>query len=157
MRYCVQTFHCDFSLALIPSPSLSPHTRCRRHRGNNDPWAQREGDSQPAGEKHHRDHVHHHRHPELAEIREPHFGRVRLHLLHRPDDHFPRVAGLLLYPEVSICKRQGQEPGELQKVKENYINYCKLKTYDAVNFGNLRRYQDKNQITDDAPTQDKHW
>lgn len=43
-----------------------------------------------------------------------------------------------------------------KKLRKNYINYCKLKTYDAVNFGNLRRYQDKNQITDDAPTQDKH-
>lgn len=106
----------DISLLLscslsYPYPRPS-HNRGRRHRGDNDSWAQREGDSQPAGKKHHRDDVHYHRYPELAEIREPHVGCVCLHLLHRPDDHFPRMAGLLLYPEVSICKCQGQEPGE---------------------------------------------
>lgn len=96
----------------VSAPPCPSHNRCRRHRGNNDSRAEREGDRQPAGEEHHRDDVHHHRDAEPAEIREPHFGRICLDLLHRLDDHFPRVAGLLLHPEVSIRKCPGQEPGE---------------------------------------------
>lgn len=109
-----QAFHSD----CLPSPNphcplpRPSHPRCGRHRGYNDSRAQREGDSKPAGEERHRDHVHHHRYPEPAEVREPHVSRVCVHLLHRPHDHLPRVAGLLLHPEVSLRQCQGQEPGE---------------------------------------------
>lgn len=90
-------------------------SRYRGGCGHHDPWAQRPRGGVPAGAQRDGEHDHHHRDQEPAEVREPDVGRLRVHLLHRADDHLAGLARLLLHPEVPLRQRPRPQPGAQPK------------------------------------------
>lgn len=91
-------------------PSFFRYRRGGRHH---DPGAKRPRGGITAGTQRDGHHDDHHRDEEPAQIRQQDVGGVRVHLLHRTDDHLSRLARLLLHPEVQIRQRTRQEPGTL--------------------------------------------
>lgn len=78
---------------------LSRYGRGHRHH---DPGAKGSRGGVAAGAQRDGHHDDHHRDEEPAEVRQPDVGGVRVHLLHRADDHLARLARLLLHPEVPL-------------------------------------------------------
>ena len=86
-------------------------SRHRRHNRRDDPGAQGAGHRGAAGAAGHGHDGHHGGDSEPTEVREQNFSGVCLHLLHRPHDHLPGLARLLLHPEVPLRQRPRPEPG----------------------------------------------
>lgn len=91
--------------------------RCR-HRGHHrcdDHGAEGQGHSELPGEKHLCADDDCRRGSDAAKELQPRLPCLRVHILHRSDDHLLGVAHILLHPEDQIHERARQEPGEWRR------------------------------------------